>query len=173
MPESTRSIPTFATVALTLALGLFTAACSEQSPKAAEAAADRAPATSQPSSPSAPAASSQPSSPQAGGYEGFIDEVSCQVVRGWAWDPSRPDAPLTVELYDGNRLLKTVVAEQLRPDLVDGGKGNGKHVFHETTPKEFKDGKMHTVRAVIKGTTYELKPSAGTAALVTCAPSGT
>jgi hypothetical protein len=166
MPESARSIPTFMFV---LALGLFTAACSEQSPKAADVPADRAPAASQPST---PVASTQPASPQAGGYEGFVDEVSCQVVRGWAWDPSRPDAPLTIELYDGNRLLKTLVADQPRPDLV-GVKGNGKHVFHEAAPKEFKDGKPHSVRAVIKGTTHELKPSAGTSPTVTCPPSGT
>jgi len=160
MPESTRSISTFM---FALALGLVTAGCSEQSPKAADAP----PAASQPSSPAGTA------SPQAGGYEGFLDEVSCDVVRGWAWDPSRPDAPLTVELYDGNRLLTTIAADQLRPDLVDLGKGNGKHMFREAAPKEFKDGKPHSVRAVIKGTTHELKPSAGTAATVTCAPSGT
>jgi hypothetical protein len=162
MPESTR------TFIVILALGLITAGCSEQSPKAADA-----PPAASPQAAAPQAASPQAASAQAGGYEGFIDEVSCDVVRGWAWDPTRPDAPLTIELYDGNRLLKTVVADQLRPDLADGGKGNGKHMFREATPKEFKDGKMHTVRAVVKGTTHELKPSAGAAALVTCAPSGT
>jgi hypothetical protein len=164
MPESTR------TFIVILALGLITAGCSEQSPKAADAPPAASPS---PQAASPQAASPQAASPLAGGYEGFIDEVSCEVVRGWAWDPSRPDAPLTIELYDGNRLLKTIVADQLRPDLADGGKGNGKHMFREATPKEFKDGKMHTVRAVVKGTTHELKPSAGAAALVTCAPSGT
>jgi hypothetical protein len=167
MPESTRRIPA---IVMMLALGLATAGCSEQSPKAADVPADRAPAAA-PGAQPAPSGA-QAASPQAGGYEGFIDEVSCEVVRGWAWDPSRPDAPLTIELYDGNRLLKTLVADQSRPDLV-GVKGNGKHVFQETTPKEIKDGKMHTVRAMVKGTDFELKPSAGTAALVTCAPSGT
>lgn len=157
MHKPTRSIATFG---LVVALGLFTAGCSEQAPKAADAP------------PASPQAAS-PASPQAGAYEGFLDEVSCDVVRGWAWDPSRPDAPLTVELYDGNRLLTTIAADQLRPDLVDLGKGNGKHMFREAAPKEFKDGKPHSVRAVIKGTTHELKPSAGTAATVTCAPSGT
>jgi hypothetical protein len=172
MPESTRSIPT---IVIALALGLAAAGCSEQSGKAADAPADRPPAAApQPSLP--PAATSPPTStptatPQAGGYEGFVDEVSCQVVRGWAWDPSRPDAPLTIELYDGHRLLKTLVADQPRPDLV-GVKGNGKHVFHEPTPKEFKDGKPHEVRAVIKGTGHALKPSEGTTVTVTC-PSGT
>jgi hypothetical protein len=145
MPVSTRSI---STIVVMLVLGLIASACSEQTPRAAEGPAGAA-------------------------FEGFIDEVSCQVVRGWAWDPSRPDAPLKVELYDGDRLLKAVTADQLRPDLVDGGKGNGRHVFHEPAPAALKDGKPHTIRAVIEGTGYALKPSAGTSATVTCAPSGT
>lgn len=157
------------TFVVILALGIITAGCSEKSGKAAEG-----PAASQPSSPAAASqpSSPQPAEPQAGGYEGFIDEVSCDVVRGWAWDPSRPDAPVTIELYDGSRLLKTLVADQLRPDLRDGGKGNGKHMFREAAPKEFKDGKPHEVRAVIKGTSYTLKPSEGASVSVTC-PSGT
>ena len=156
MPESTRMF------AVILALGVVTAGCSEQSGKASEGPAASPSAASQPAS--------QPPSPQAGTYEGFIDEVSCDIVRGWAWDPSRPDAPLTIELHDGNRLLKTLVADQLRPDLADGGKGNGKHMFRETAPKEFKDGKPHSIRAVIKGSGYQLKPSAGVTETVTCAP---
>jgi hypothetical protein len=158
MHKSTRSSLTFVFAA---ALGLFTAGCSEQTPKAADSAPG--PAATQPASPQA----------GAGGYEGFLDEVSCEVVRGWAWDPSKPDAPLTVELYDGNRLLKTLAADQLRPDLKDLGKGNGKHMFREATPKEFFDGRPHSIRAVIKGSTFELKPSAGTSATMTCSSSGT
>jgi hypothetical protein len=166
MPGSTFMPGRIGTLMLVVALGLVTAGCSEQAPKAADAPADRAPA-SQPAS----QAAAQPA--QAGTYEGFIDEVSCQIVRGWAWDPSKPDAPLTIELYDGSRLLKTLAADQLRPDLADGGKGNGKHMFRETTPKEFVDGKPHAIRAVIKGTAYQLKPSAGVSDTLTCAPSGT
>jgi hypothetical protein len=175
MSKYTRNISSIPTIALTLALGLFSAACSEQQSKAAEGSADRAPAAaaSQPGTPSAQPGAGQAVSPQAAGYEGFIDEVTCQLVRGWAWDSARPNEPLSIELYDGDRLLKTVVADQLRPDLVDGGKGNGRHVFREATPPELKDGKVHTVRAVVKGANYELKPSAGMSAVVTCAPSGT
>jgi hypothetical protein len=171
MHKYTRNITSVPTIAFMLALGLFAAGCSEQPSKAAEGTAPAA-AAPQPSSP-AGASAAQPGSPQAGGYEGFIDEVSCQIVRGWAWDSSRPNEALTIELYDGDRLLKSVVADQLRPDLVDGGKGNGRHVFREATPPELKDGKVHTVRAVVKGASYELKPSAGMSAVVTCAPSGT
>jgi hypothetical protein len=158
MSASTRSL---ATIVITLVLGLGAVGCSERAPKAAEGSAEGS------------AERASVATPQAGSYEGFIDEVSCQVVRGWAWDPSRPDAALEIDLYDGDRLLKTVVADQLRPDLVDGGKGNGRHVFHEVAPAALKDGKPHAVRAVIKGTNYALKPSAGTSVSVTCASSGT
>jgi hypothetical protein len=136
------------------------AACSEQTPKASE--------------PQAGAGASASAGGSGGGnYEGFIDEVSCQVVRGWAWNPAQPDAAVTIELYDGERLVHTVAADKFRPDLRDGGKGNGNHVFHEATPAALKDGKMHEVRAVIKGTSHALKPAAGITASLTCAPSGT
>jgi hypothetical protein len=161
MPENTRHI---AALMLTLTLGFGVAACSEQTPKASE--------------PQAGAGAGAGASATAGGgsggnYEGFIDEVSCQVVRGWAWNPAQPDAAVTIELYDGERLLKTIAADQFRPDLRDGGKGNGNHVFHEATPAALKDGRMHEVRVVIKGTSQALKPAAGVTASVTCAPTGT
>jgi hypothetical protein len=156
MPETTRRITA---ITFILALGLSVAACSEQTPKASE--------------PQAGAGAGAGASGGGGNYEGFIDEVSCQVVRGWAWNPAQPDAAVTIELYDGDRLVHTVAADQFRPDLRDGGKGNGNHVFHETTPAAFKDGKMHEVRAVIKGTSQALKPAAGITASLTCAPSGT
>jgi hypothetical protein len=160
MPESMRNI---GALALTLFLGLAMTGCSEQASKASE-----------PQAGTAPAASASGAGGAGGSYEGFIDEVSCQVVRGWAWNPSQPDAPLTIELYDGDRLLRTIVADQFRPDLRDGGKGNGRHVFHEQAPAELKDGKPHTIRAVVKDSGIALKPSAGVSATVTCAsPSGT
>ena len=154
MPESSRNV---VALALTFFLGLAMAGCSEQASKASEPPAGAAPAAST-------------GGGTGGSYEGFIDEVSCQVVRGWAWNPSQPDAALTIELYDGDRLLRTIVADQFRPDLRDGGKGNGRHVFHEAAPAELKDGKPHAIRAVVKDSGYALKPSAGVSASVTCAP---
>jgi hypothetical protein len=169
MPESSRtSSRHIAAIVFTLALGLgFAAAgCSEQTPKASEPQAGAGAGTG-----AGPAAGAAAGS--GGSYEGFIDEVSCQVVRGWAWNPAQPDAAVTIELYDGDRLVNTVAADKFRPDLRDGGKGNGRHVFHEATPAALKDGKMHEVRAVIKGTSLALKPAAGITASLTCAPAGT
>jgi hypothetical protein len=164
MPESSRNI---AAIVLTFALGLAVAGCSEQTPKASE------PAASPGAAAGGAGAAAGASAAADGSYEGFIDEVSCQVVRGWAWNPVQPDAAVTVELYDGDRLVHTVTAGKFRPDLRDGGKGNGNHVFHEATPAALKDGKAHEVRAVIKGTSQALKPAAGISASLTCAPAGT
>lgn len=162
MRESSRNV---LAIAFTFALGLAVAGCSEQTSKASEPQAGAGAGS---------AASAGGAATTGGGYEGFIDEVSCQVVRGWAWNPAQPDAALTIELYDGDRLLKTIVADQFRPDLRDGGKGNGRHVFHEQAPAELRDGKQHAIRAVIKDAGIALKPSAGVSATVTCpSPAGT
>jgi hypothetical protein len=103
-----------------------------------------------------------------GGYEGYLEEMSCDRLRGWAWDPSQPNRPLSIELYDADRLLKTTVASQFRQDLLDARKGDGRHLFVETPPAAVRDGKPHAIRAVVQGTSFTLKPLAETPLSVTC-----
>lgn len=83
----------------------------------------------------------------AGPPEGFFELVACDFLSGWAWDPSRADTPLTVELYDGPRLLVTLLADQFRQDLLDARKGNGRHAFTIATPRDITDGKPHEISA--------------------------
>lgn len=161
-------------VLLTLTLGLTAGACSSQN-DAPSAPASSAPAPSAPaSSAPAPGASAPPASgaaaTPAAGLEGFLENVTCDELRGWAWDPSQPDRPLSVEIYDGERLLKTVTADQFRQDLVDSHKGNGRHLFIERPPAELKDGKPHTIRAVVSGSGYALRPLPEAKTTMTCAP---
>jgi hypothetical protein len=105
----------------------------------------------------------------AAAYEGYLEKMSCDMVRGWAFDTSQPNRALTIELYDGDRLLKTVVADQYRQDLEQQHKGNGKHLFIESpAPAEIKDGKTHVIRAVVKDAGYALRPLADTPTSVTC-----
>jgi spermidine synthase len=123
---------------------------------------------------SEPAASQAESRPSAqskppGGYEGFLDKVSCDFISGWVWDTSQPGAALTVDLYDGDRRLATSVADRFRPDLWDARKGNGCHAFVEATPPEIKDGRPHSIRAVAKGTSFTLGPLPDTPSSITCA----
>ena len=147
-----------------LMLTLVACGCSGQQSPAGDGGSDRpqpavAPAASTPNTPAQASAT----------HEGFLDQVSCQAVSGWAWAPSQPDRPLTIELYDGDRLLKTVLADQFRQDLADARKGNGRHVFSEALPPEIKDGKPHSIRAVVKGTSYELTPLKEASSPITCA----
>jgi hypothetical protein len=122
------------------------------------------------SSPSAAPAASTPDSPsQPSGHEGFLEKVSCDLIRGWAWDPSQPDTAVTIELYEGDRLLKTTVAGQFRQDLLDARKGNGRHLFSESAPPEVRDGKPHAIRAVVKGTAFALRPLPDTPSSLSCA----
>ncbi len=156
-------------------VGLTTiaAACTAQTAPASEGSTPApAPAAATPATTSTPGTSTTPGTAPAptSGYEGYLEKMSCDMVRGWAWDTSQPDRPLKIELYDGNRLLKTVVADQYRQDLADAHKGNGRHLFIETPAQaELRDGSAHTVRAVVKDAGYALRPLADTPTSLTCA----
>jgi hypothetical protein len=138
--------------------------CSEQSPRAGEGKPDRPQSVAS----EAGSASSTPSQ-VSGGYEGYLERMSCDLLRGWAWDRSQPDRALMVDLYDGDRLLKTTVADQFRQDLLDARKGNGRHMFVEVPPPEIKDGKPHSIRAVAKGTSFTRAPFPNPPSSITCA----
>lgn len=98
----------------------------------------------------------KPSASAAPLYEGYIDIATCDAIYGWAWNQNDPDTPLTIELYDGNTLLATVKANELRENLVSAGKGNGKYAYTYIIPPNLKDGKPHSIRAKIAGTEFEL-----------------
>jgi hypothetical protein len=90
--------------------------------------------------------------------DGRFELIDKDQIVGWVWDKRRPDRPLGVEIYDGERLLETRPADQFRQDLLDAGIGNGKHAFCYPTPAGLKDGKPHTVRVKASGTELVLSP---------------
>jgi hypothetical protein len=106
-----------------------------------------------------------PTQPPPSAYEGTLDIVGPHRIEGWAWDRRRPQEPVSVGIYDGATLLVTVVADKHRADLSKGGKGDGNHGFKVDTPPALRDGKEHTVRALISGTQTELKKSPKTITL--------
>jgi lysophospholipase L1-like esterase len=93
-------------------------------------------------------------------YEGVHDRTDCQSVKGWAWDTRYPNAPIKIELYDGESLIATIPADRFRKDLLDAHKGNGAHAFEYTIPARLKDDKPHTIRAKIAGTETPLTNTA-------------
>jgi hypothetical protein len=61
-------------------------------------------------------------------------------------DEHQPNSPIKVEIYDGNTVLAAVAADQFRQDLLEAGKGDGKHGFGYHFPERLIDGKAHTIR---------------------------
>jgi phosphoglycerol transferase len=94
-----------------------------------------------------------------GCFQGTLDLVNGNTIAGWAWDSSRPNNRVAVDIYDGDTLLKTVPAEGIRQDLVEAKIGDGRHGFFWSPPARLKDGKPHSVRAKVSGANVELDGS--------------
>ena len=50
-------------------------------------------------------------------YEGYLDLADCDKVMGWAWDLTRPDDRINVDISADNILLARVTADEHRRDL--------------------------------------------------------
>jgi hypothetical protein len=92
-------------------------------------------------------------------FEGSLDKVEVTTVGGWAWDASRPETPIQVEIYDGKTLLATVAASGFREDLKSAGKGDGKHAFNYALAATLRDGQSHTISVRYAGSPLELPGS--------------
>jgi sulfatase maturation enzyme AslB (radical SAM superfamily) len=90
-------------------------------------------------------------------FEGRLDHVTGRTLYGWAWDDSLPNDPVTVELYDHDTqaLLQSVIAGLPRADLLQAGKGDGRHGFSLTLPA----GRRLAVSARVSGTDFILAES--------------
>jgi glycosyltransferase involved in cell wall biosynthesis/SAM-dependent methyltransferase len=92
-------------------------------------------------------------------YEGCLDSVDHDAIRGWAWDASQPDNHVKVILSCNGILLVTLDADVLRMDLVEAGKGNGRHAFEFPIPFYLKNGRTYSVDVKISGTDFRLSQS--------------
>ena len=64
------------------------------------------------------------------GHLDYVERFGQELyATGWAWDPSRPATPITLQLVNGDQILSTVLADKRRIDLVQKGKGDGQHAF--------------------------------------------
>lgn len=87
-----------------------------------------------------------------GSYEGNLELVGKESLVGWAWDSSRPDVPIKVEIFCDGITVATVTADQARKDLLSAKKGDGRHGFIYPTPDRMRDGKEHKVTVTIAET---------------------
>jgi hypothetical protein len=92
-------------------------------------------------------------------YEGFIDNVSCDSITGWAADRNRPNTSIIVRIYDGATLVSTVQARDLRTDVANYLGDNGRHGFAIPLPTRFKNGQQHILRIRFEESTKDLTNS--------------
>lgn len=92
-------------------------------------------------------------------YEGFIDNVSCDSITGWAVDRNRLNTSINVTIYDGATLVTTVLARDLRSDVGNYLGDNGKHGFAIPLPSRFKNGQQHILRLRFEESTKDLTNS--------------
>lgn len=109
---------------------------------------------------------SSPHSLTCTGPEGVDDTATCSYLAGWAWDRSTPSSTVGVDLFQGDSLLATVLANGYRPDLAAAGIGNGYHAYFYQVPPLWKDGKPRTITARVAGTAVTLTNTGKT---LTCA----
>jgi hypothetical protein len=60
---------------------------------------------------------------------GYIDHADYSGIGGWAWCQTAPTTPLRLEVFEDDRVIDTVLADQFREDLRASGIGDGRHGF--------------------------------------------
>ncbi len=107
--------------------------------------------------------------PDTSAIEGFLEVANCHRIEGWVWRPEHAEIPVAVDIWDGNRLITTVQADRFRQDLVDAGKGDGKHAFSFIPPPALHNHHSRLFWVNIAGTNISL---AGAPVEISCSCQG-
>ena len=78
-------------------------------------------------------------------WAGYVDQLSCSTIGGWAADRNSLNSSIMVNVYDGLTLVGTIPANASRGDVGVYLSDNGLHGFGLATPASLKDGKAHTI----------------------------
>lgn len=95
--------------------------------------------------------------------EGALESVTCDLIKGWAWNNAAPTKRVKVHVYDiigtKSTLLVTLTAQTFRPDLLATGKGDGKVGFSLLLPASIRNAAQHTLSVRFADTVTELANS--------------
>ena len=75
-------------------------------------------------------------------FRGAVDTFEDGELRGWCAETPNAGNPVTVSVYEGDRLVGTTMANKFRHDLIFDGL-TGSHAYIFPIPAEFYDGKVH------------------------------
>ncbi len=76
---------------------------------------------------------------------GDVDVASHDIVEGWAWDPDRPDASVSLVVLAGGAVLGRCLANRFRHDLLEAGIGDGRHAFVLQFRNGLSRGERHAI----------------------------
>lgn len=76
--------------------------------------------------------------------EGNLEQVGEEIV-GWVWSPIRSHARLPVSVWYDEQRIAHGVADVMRADLAEAGKGDGAHGFHLVLPLAKEKGRQVVV----------------------------
>jgi alginate O-acetyltransferase complex protein AlgJ len=93
--------------------------------------------------------------------DGRIEAVSDRRLIGWAADLAAPDRRLSLDVFVDNKLVRKVVADEPRADLLARGVGDGAHGFRVELPCHVLDGRRHYVGVAARGIGFGLPPAHG------------
>jgi hypothetical protein len=91
--------------------------------------------------------------------------MSCDQMSGFVWDASKPNEPLSVDIYVDDAYVGRVVANEYSDELKQRGYGNGNHHFTFKFPEYTHLSHAHTVDAKVVGSGRALR---GTPEVVKC-----
>lgn len=89
--------------------------------------------------------------------QGSIDLISQYGVAGWAWDPMNPDQRLLVTVQVNDQLIAIGLCKDFREDLLNAGKGDGRHGFALSFPYPIESKAVPMI--VVKATGVDLPRS--------------
>jgi hypothetical protein len=102
-------------------------------------------------------------------YYGVVDRRDCESVGGWVMHTADPDADLKVELNIDGKLIETIPARTLRPDLANKV-GTGRYGFSFKIPSAYKDARPHLADVKVAGSEYAVPFFEGVFSTFECQP---
>jgi len=78
--------------------------------------------------------------------EGFVDQVRAGEIIGWACDPGRPDRRVLIVALAEGKVIAETLADLPRKDLVNLGKGDGRHGFRLRIPGDMSETASRSIR---------------------------
>ncbi len=81
-----------------------------------------------------------------GRIEGFVDGCVAGEIRGWAVNPRQPNRRVHVIAISDGQVVAEALANQLRGDLVQDSRGDGRHAFRLRLPAGLLDGERRQVQ---------------------------